>query len=93
LVDRAPKALYNTYINNAIGNTMFAFGARQTLGNVQLEDVREGSIVIVRGNFGSGPEERVTVEGVDSDIKNGIPGIDYDGHWAYMSQVQRVVKY
>jgi hypothetical protein len=93
LVDKAPKALYNTYINNAIRNTMFAFGARQTLGNVQLEDVREGSIVIVRGNFGSGPEERVKVEGVDSDIKNGIPGIDYDGHWAYMSQVQRVVKY
>jgi hypothetical protein len=47
----------------------------------------------VRGNFGSGPEERVTVEGVDSDIKNGMPGIDYDGHWAYLSQVVRVVKY
>jgi hypothetical protein len=72
---------------------MFAFGARQTLGNVKLEDVREGSVVVVRGNFGSGPEETVTVEYVDSDIKNGMPGIDYDGHWAYLSQVQRVVKY
>jgi len=72
---------------------MFAFGARQFVGNVQLEDIREGSGVIVRGNFGSGPEERVTVEGVDSDIKNGMPGIDYEGHWAYLSQVQRVVKY
>lgn len=60
---------------------------------VSLKDVREGSIVIVRGNFGSGPEERVTVENVDSNIKNGEPGIDYDGHWAYLSQVVRVVKY
>jgi hypothetical protein len=72
---------------------MFAFGARQFVGNVQLENIRKGSIVIVRGNFGSGPEERVKVEEVDSDIKNGMPGIDYDGHWAYLSQVQRVVSY
>jgi hypothetical protein len=34
---------------------MFAFGARQIVGNVQLEDIRKGSVVIVRGNFGSGP--------------------------------------
>jgi hypothetical protein len=93
LVDSVPKTLYNTHINNAIRNAMFAFGARQFVSNVQLKDVREGSVVIVRGNFGSGPEERVTVEGVDSDIKNGMPGIDYDGHWAYLSQVVRVVKY
>jgi hypothetical protein len=72
---------------------MFAFGARQVLGNVQLEDIRKGSIVIVRGNFGSGTEERVKVEEVDSDIKNGMPGIDYEGHWAYLSQVVRVVSY
>jgi hypothetical protein len=93
LVDSVPKTLYNTHINNAIRNAMFAFGARQFVSNVQLKDVREGSVVIVRGNFGSGPEERVTVEYVDSDIKNGMPGIDYDGHWAYLSQVVRVVKY
>jgi hypothetical protein len=93
LVDDITKRCYNTYINNAIRNTMFAFGARQFVSNVQLKDVREGSIVIVRGNFGSGPEERVTVEYVDSDIKNGMPGIDYEGHWAYLSQVVRVVKY
>jgi hypothetical protein len=93
LIDRDADPCYNTHINNAIRNAMFAFGARQFVSNVQLKDVREGSIVIVRGNFGSGPEERVTVEGVDSDIKNGMPGIDYDGHWAYLSQVVRVVKY
>jgi len=72
---------------------MFAFGARQFVSNVQLKDVREGSIVIVRGNFGSGPEERVKVEDVHSDVKNGMPGIDYEGHWAYLSQVQRVISY
>ena len=72
---------------------MFAFGARQFVSNVQLEDIRKGSVVIVRGNFGSGPEERVTVEDVHRDVKNGMPGIDYEGHWAYLSQVQRVVSY
>ena len=93
LIDRDADPCYNTYINNAIRNNMFAFGARQIVSNVQLEDIRKGSIVIVRGNFGSGPEERVKVEEVDSDIKNGMPGIDYEGHWAYLSQVVRVVKY
>ena len=60
---------------------------------VKLNELREGSVVIVRGNFGTGPEERVLVEEVHSDVKNGRPGIDYEGSWAYLSQVQRVVKY
>lgn len=60
---------------------------------VQLKDIREGSVVIVRGAFGTGPEERVRVEEVHSDIKNGRPGIDYEGSWAYLTQVQRVVQY
>jgi hypothetical protein len=60
---------------------------------VKFEDLREGSVVIVRGCFGTGPEERVKVEGLDRDIKNGLPGIDYAGSWAYLSQVQRVVQY
>ena len=60
---------------------------------VKLKDIREGSVVIVRGAFGSGPEERVKVEEVHEDIKNGRPGIDYEGSWAYLSQVQRVVSY
>ena len=63
------------------------------IGNVKFEDLREGSVVIVRGNFGNGPEERVKVEGLDRDIKNGYPGIDYEGSWAYLSQVVRVVQY
>ena len=60
---------------------------------IKLKDIREGSVVIVRGAFGTGPEERVKVEEVHEDVKNGRPGIDYDGSWAYLSQVQRVVSY
>jgi hypothetical protein len=60
---------------------------------VTLKDIREGSVVIVRGAFGTGPEERVKVEEVHEDVKNGRPGIDYEGSWAYLTQVQRVVTY
>jgi hypothetical protein len=60
---------------------------------IKLKDIREGSVVIVRGAFGTGPEQRVKVEEVHEDIKNGRPGIDYEGSWAYLSQVQRVVSY
>ena len=60
---------------------------------VTLKDIREGSVVIVRGNFGNGPEERVTVQEVEEDVKNGRPGICYDESWAYLSQVMRVVTY
>jgi hypothetical protein len=60
---------------------------------VTLKDIREGSVVIVRGAFGTGPEERVRVEEVHKDVKNGRPGIDYEGSWAYLTQVQRVVTY
>jgi hypothetical protein len=60
---------------------------------VKLKDIREGSVVIVRGAFGAGPEERVKVEEVHEDVKNGRPGIDYEGSWAYLTQVQRVVSY
>ena len=66
---------------------------------ITLKQVREGSIVKVRGDFGSGPAVRATVVNTDSDIKNGQPGIDYtviatgDGHWAYLDQVVEVEKY
>jgi hypothetical protein len=63
-----------------------------------LKDVREGSVVIVCGGFGTEPAKRATVTNTDRDIKNGYPGIDYidadgDERWAYLDQVQRVVKY
>ena len=60
---------------------------------VELKDIREGSVVVVRGDFGSGAPRRVVVEAVEADIKNGRPGIDYAGSWAYLSQVDRVVSY
>ena len=60
---------------------------------VELKDIRQGSVVIVRGDFGSGAPKRVVVEAVEADIKNGRPGIDYAGSWAYLAQVDRVVSY
>jgi len=63
------------------------------LKRVMLSDIREGSIVRVRDNFGNGSPKTVTVTGVDEDIKNGFPGIDYDNSWAYLTQVDRVIKY
>jgi hypothetical protein len=60
---------------------------------VSIQDIRVGSVVIVRGCFGQGEPERVVVTDVDTDIKNGIPGIDYGSHWAYINQVVRVVTY
>lgn len=60
---------------------------------VRLEDIREGSVVIVRGSFGQGKPQRVVVTGVDEDIKNGRPGIDYGDSWAYLTQVDSVVSY
>jgi hypothetical protein len=60
---------------------------------VTLKDIREGSVVVVRGNFGTGPEERVIVQEVEEDVKNGRPGICYEDSWAYLSQVMRVVTY
>lgn len=66
---------------------------------ITLDQVRKGSIVKVRGGFGSHPAKRATVDCVDRNIKNGQPGIDYtviatgDEHWAYLDQVVEVETY
>ena len=65
---------------------------------VILDEIREGSVVIVRGGFGQELPKEVVVDEVHADIKNGRAGIDYteaDGHgrWAYMDQVIKVVNY
>jgi len=62
---------------------------------INITDIEEGSIVQVRGNFGNGPVETVTVNEVCDDIKNGRPGIDYttengQSKWAYLTQVVSV---
>jgi hypothetical protein len=69
-----------------------------TANEITVDDVREGSVVVIRSGFGSEPAETVTLEGVEADIKNGRAGCDYtdrngEGRWAYLSQIVRVVKY
>jgi hypothetical protein len=65
---------------------------------VILDEIREGSVVIVRGGFGQELPKEVVVDEVHADIKNGRAGIDYteaDGNtrWAYLDQVQKVITY
>jgi len=65
---------------------------------IYLEDIREGSVVVVRGGFGTELPKKVVVEEVHAEIKNGRAGIDYKesdgyGRWAYLDQVVRVVQY
>lgn len=66
---------------------------------IRLEQIREGSIVFVRGGFGAEPATKALVEEVEEDIKNGRPGITYreiatgNPRWAYLNQVQTVVSY
>lgn len=66
---------------------------------VKLTEMRLGSKVMVRGGFGSEPAKEAIVNELDSDIKNGRPGIGYeevstgDGRWAYLDQVVKVLKY
>jgi hypothetical protein len=61
--------------------------------------VRPGSVVLVAGAFGSGPLMTGVVDAVEDDIKNGEPGIDYtikgttQTHWAYLSQIRKVLTY
>ena len=60
---------------------------------VELKDIREGSIVMMRPNFGTDSAVQVRVELVEEDIKNGRPGICYKDRWAYLHQVDSVVTY
>ena len=64
---------------------------------VQLSQIREGSAVMVQGDFGTAKPQIVTVVAVCDDVKNGRPGIEYvtkdgDESWAYLTQVVLVVK-
>jgi hypothetical protein len=69
---------------------------------VTLKDVRVGSIVMLRGNFGTAPAIRAVIDNVEDNIKNGVPGVDYHPasqpasgscSWAYLDQVDSVVQY
>lgn len=68
------------------------------MGNVEWDQIKEGSVVWVMTNFGSGPRVKGTVTGKEEDVKHGQPGIDYtdehgEGRWAYADQISGVVKY
>ena len=69
------------------------------MARVVLKDVRVGSIVMVRGGFGTDAPVKARVDNIERDIKNGYPGIDYtvmktgDELWAYIDQVDSVVTY
>lgn len=69
---------------------------------ITIKQIRNGSIVVVRGGFGTEPPRQVRVTEVLANIKNGRPGIDYvepaaignsSGRWAYLDQVLSVVTY
>ena len=68
------------------------------MANYDWDKIKEGSVVYVRTNFGSGPTIKGTVTGIEEDIKNGQPGVDYtseDGGdwWAYKDQIAGVYRY
>lgn len=60
---------------------------------IKITDIRVGSVVRLRPAFGTGNPIERNVICVEDDIKNGRPGIDYDDGWAYLSQVDAVIKY
>lgn len=53
--------------------------------------VRVGSVVKL-SNWGGGTST-VTVTNVEENIKNGEPGLDAEGRWAYADQVLAVVAF
>ena len=66
---------------------------------IKLKDIKIGSEIMVRGDFGNGSSKKAIVDNIENDIKNGFPGIDYhyaddvnDDRWAYLSQIDRVIK-
>lgn len=71
----------------------------ETAMGIKLSDISVGSIVLVRTAFGNGPLVKGIVREKESDVKNGFPGITYDvvgvedsSSWAYLTQVEQVLK-
>ncbi|MDU8350823.1 hypothetical protein RYA05_02825 [Pseudomonas syringae pv. actinidiae] len=68
---------------------------------LRISDLQAGDTVQVRGSFGADSARIGVVSGVEKDINNGKPGIDYmleggtgpgDARWAYLDQVDSIVK-
>ena len=68
-------------------------------GRVELGDMQEDSIIVVKGGFGLEPAVRAVVEELDSEGKNGRSIVAYkeigtgDSRWAYLDQVVSVEQY
>lgn len=65
---------------------------------IDFNNLKEGSLVVVRGDFGTGGLATVTIKDLENDGKNGRAIIDYinedgDRYWAYLDQIKSVVKY
>lgn len=68
------------------------------MSHIKLTQLRPGSTVLIRADIGVGSSVEATVTHVTSSIKNGLPGIHYTTktgqvQWAFLSQVERVVKF
>lgn len=68
------------------------------MANVEFSKLKEGSVVFIKGNFGTGPALKGTITEVCEDVKNGQPGVDYvdsdgTGWWAYKDQIVGVYSY
>lgn len=65
----------------------------------KLNDIRNGSKVLVATNFGAGLCVTGVVREVCEDVKNNQPGIVFvtanstGRHWAYLDQVRKVVTF
>lgn len=64
-----------------------------------LNDIRQGSKVILRPSFGTSTPIEVTVSELIENIKNNQDGIEYRHKgatgfsWAYLDQIDEVVKF
>jgi hypothetical protein len=69
--------------------------------NINQSRVRIGSVVMLTPRFGSRSESRIArnavITSIDDDEDLGVvityKDSDGGGMWAYMSQIQRVIKY
>ena len=63
------------------------------------KDLRKGSIIEVRGDFGQGPQVLAQVDFVDRDVRTGAPVVDYtnvnnrETHWAFFDQIDSVLRF
>ena len=66
---------------------------------LQLKDVEVCKKYKIKQGFGNGPTVIGTVINVESDIKNGRPGVDYivgdletgEQYWAYLDDVSHLI--